>query len=71
MSALPENQNTTADVELEKVQRGFSSNGTNRVLSSETLIALEELGGVLQSIRRRMKAEGYEIVNGVVQKIAA
>ncbi len=70
MNTLPENQNNNTDVELEKAQRGFSSNGTNRVLSSETIVALEELGGVLRSIRRRMKAEGYEIVNGVVQKIA-
>lgn len=71
MNSLPENQNNTPDVELEKAQPGFSSNGTNRVLSSETIVALEELGNVLRPIRRRMKAEGYEIVNGVVQKIAA
>lgn len=70
MNTLPENQNNNADVGLEKAQHGFSGNGTNRVLSSETIVALEELGGILRSIRRRMKTEGYEIVNGVVQKIA-
>jgi len=37
-------------------------------LSKETLDALEELGVVIKSIRTRMYNEGYEIVDGVVQK---
>ncbi len=37
-------------------------------LSKETLDALEELGEVIKSIRTRMYNEGYEIVDGVVQK---
>lgn len=37
-------------------------------LSKETLVALEELGVVIKSIRTRMYNEGYNIVNGVVQK---
>ena len=41
---------------------------TNPTLSRDTLEALEELGAVLKSIRRRMYTEGYEVVNGVVQK---
>ncbi len=38
--------------------------------SKDTREALEELGNVLKSIRRRMYAEGFEIVNGVVVKRA-
>lgn len=37
-------------------------------LSNETLDALEELGAVIKSIRTRMYNEGYEIVDGGVQK---
>ncbi len=37
-------------------------------LSKETLDALEELGAVIKSVRTRMYNEGYEIVDGVVQK---
>lgn len=39
------------------------------ILSGDTLDALEELGGVLKAIRKRMYAEGYEIINGNVRKI--
>jgi hypothetical protein len=38
-------------------------------LSEDTLIALEELGEVLKQIHRRMKSEGYEIVDGVIRKV--
>lgn len=38
------------------------------LLSIKTLEALEGLGDVLQGIHRRMKREGYEIVDGCVQK---
>ena len=41
---------------------------SNPKLSKETLNALEELGAVIKSIRTRMYNEGYEIVDGVVQK---
>lgn len=43
--------------------------GFNQPLSEETLNALEELGDVLRSIRKRMLSEGYDIVNGKVCKI--
>ena len=39
-----------------------------KVLTSKTLEALEELGNVLIGIHSRMKREGYEIVDGCVQK---
>ena len=42
--------------------------GSSLKLSNVTLDALEELGLVIKSIRRRMYDEGYEILNGVVQK---
>ena len=38
-------------------------------LSRETLNALEELGDVLKSIHKRMVSEGYEIIDGVAQKV--
>ena len=38
------------------------------VFSKDTLGALEELGSLLKSIRRRMYTEGFEIVNGAVVK---
>lgn len=40
--------------------------GSNPTLSQDSLNALEELGDVLKSIRRRMYSEGYEILDGVV-----
>lgn len=40
------------------------------VFSKETLVALDELGLVLRQIRRRMRDEGYAIVDGKVVKIA-
>ena len=39
-----------------------------KVLSVKTLEVLEGLGDVLQGIHKRMEREGYEIVNGCVQK---
>lgn len=38
-------------------------------LSSDTLDAMEELGGVLKTIFLRMKREGYAIVDGKIVKI--
>lgn len=46
-----------------------TSNGSNAVLSEDTLDALEELGGILKTIYIRMKKEGYDIVDGEVVKI--
>lgn len=40
--------------------------GSSQKLSKDTLKALEELGDVLKTIHRRMSADGFEIVNGVV-----
>ena len=40
--------------------------GSSPTLSQDSLNALEELGDVLKSIRRRMYHEGYEILDGVV-----
>lgn len=39
------------------------------ILPKETLNSLEELGDILRKIHRRMVSEGYEIVNGNVQKM--
>jgi hypothetical protein len=41
----------------------------NSTLSKETIDALEELGGVLKGIHKRMLSEGYEIKNGCIIKI--
>ncbi len=38
--------------------------------SRETLDALEELGKILQCVRKEMIEDGYEIVEGVVRKVA-
>jgi len=40
--------------------------GLSPKLLKETLNALEELGEVIKSIRRRMYTEGFEVVNGIV-----
>lgn len=42
--------------------------GSNPRLSKDTIEALEGLGNVLKTIHRRMRAEGFEIVKGVVVK---
>ncbi len=47
------------------------SNSSNKILSKETLEALEELGDVLRVIHKRIVFEGYEIVNGVIRKKTA
>jgi hypothetical protein len=38
--------------------------------SRDTLDALEELGKILQCVRKEMIEDGYEIVDGVVRKVA-
>lgn len=43
--------------------------GFNQPLSEDTLDALEELGNVLRSIRKRMISEGYDIIDGKICKI--
>lgn len=47
---------------------GEASQGLAPRLSKDALDALGELGAVIKSIRTRMYNEGYEIVDGVVQK---
>lgn len=78
MNKLHKGQYDTPKFEPNEGQRGLlcSNNVSLRcpslssspVLSKDTLIALEELGDVLKSIRKRMYAEGYELVDGVVRK---
>lgn len=43
--------------------------GVSTNLSKDTLEALEGLGEVLKDVHKRMIAEGYEIKNGIVQKV--
>jgi len=38
--------------------------------SRDTLDALEELGKILQCVRKEMIEDGYEIVDGVIRKVA-
>lgn len=40
-------------------------------ISKETLTALEELGDILKRIHQRMTFEGYEIVEGSIQKTSS
>lgn len=65
-------------IEPVKAQCGFLSNSTtpsspsllvSMSLPSETINALEELGGALRAIHKRMVTEGYELVDGVIRKI--
>lgn len=37
-------------------------------LSKDTLNALRELGDILKPIRKRMLSQGYEVINGRIQK---
>lgn len=39
--------------------------------SRDTLDALEELGKILQCVRKEMIEEGFEIVDGIARKVAA
>ena len=43
--------------------------GDKEVFSNETFEALQELGNILRGIRRKMIAQGYDIIDGVVCKI--
>jgi hypothetical protein len=45
--------------------------GSNSALSRETQEALEDLGEVLKSIKKRMYNEGYQVIDGMVRKIEA
>lgn len=79
MSKLHESEYDPYRFEPDEGQRGLlcSNNESlsrcpslrsNPKLSKETLESLEELGSVLRYIRKRMYAEGFEIVNGVLMK---
>lgn len=78
MNELHKSQHGVRGFEPNEGQRGLlcsnkaplrcPSLSSSSTLSKDTIEALEELGGVLLSIRKRMYAEGYEIINGVVQK---
>jgi hypothetical protein len=46
----------------------MSENRHEFLFSQETIDAVVELGGVLTVIRKRMLAEGYNIVDGQVKK---
>lgn len=81
MNELHGKPNNGIIIEPEKGQRGFlCSNkepfrcpfvGSNSAFTKETLEALEDLGEVLKSIKKRMYNEGYQVVDGVVRKIEA
>lgn len=78
MNELHKGQYDASEFEPNEGQRGLlcsnkaslrcPSLSSSPTLSKDTLRALEELGDVLKSIRKRMYAEGYELVNGVVRK---
>lgn len=78
MSELHRSQYDASEFEPNEGQRGLlcsnkaslrcPSLSLSSTLSKDTIEALEELGSVLLSIRKRMHTEGYEIINGVVQK---
>ncbi len=52
-----------------RASRRCPSLSSSQPFSKETLDALEELGDVLRGIRRRMITEGYELVDGHIQKV--
>ena len=52
-----------------RASRRCPSLSSSQPFSKKTLDALEELGDVLRGIRRRMIAEGYELVDGHIQKV--
>ncbi|TAN36362.1 hypothetical protein EPN27_01810 [Patescibacteria group bacterium] len=78
MNELHKGQYDASKFEPNEGQRGLlcsnkaslrcPSLSSSSTLSKDTLSALEELGDVLKSIRKRMYTEGYEIVDGVVRK---
>lgn len=67
MKQPAENPRPSAPLAPIVLERGFL-HGDNAKLSKETLSALEDLGDVLKSIRKRMLAEGYEIRDGAMCK---
>jgi len=81
MNELHTSQYDASNLEHNEGQRGLlcsnkaslrcPSLGSSAVLSKDTLDALEELGGVLRQIRKRMLSEGYEIVDGKIRKQTA
>lgn len=81
MSSLHKSQNDAPELEPNEGQRGLlcsnkaslrcPSLSSSSALSKDTLDALEELGDVLRSIHHRMIAEGYEIVDGHIQKVTS
>lgn len=69
MSKLHESLNNAPQPQPSKEQDQLLCEGPKHLLSKDTLDALEELGGVLRNIHRRMVLEGYEIVDGNIRKI--
>lgn len=67
MSKPHKNQCGTQKLEPNEGRIGLLCNGPT--LSKDTLSALEELGDILRGIHKRMISEGYEIVDGRIQKI--
>lgn len=80
MNELHKGQYGVTELEPNEGQRGLlcsnkaslrcPSLSSSSPLSKETLSALEELGGVLRDIHKRMVSEGYEIIGGVIRKKA-
>lgn len=78
MNELHKGQYDAPEFEPNEGQRGLlcsnkaslccPSLSLSSILSKTTIDALEELGGVLGNIHKRMISEGYEIVDGVIRK---
>ena len=79
MSLLHKSQNDAPELEPNEGQRGLlcsnkaslrcPSLSSSSKLSQDTLDALEELGDVLLGIHKRMISEGYELIDGHIQKM--
>lgn len=79
MNKLHKSQYDAPEFEPNEGQRGLlcsnkaslrcPSLSSNVILSKDTLNALEELGNILRSVHKRMTSEGYELVDGNIQKM--
>ncbi len=59
---------TLSKVDSETVDKSSEKRAKGYILSDETFRALTDLGDILRSIHQDMIDEGYEFVDGTIQK---
>ncbi len=78
MNKLHRNLNNDAIFVPKEGQRGFLCSNKESLrcpslclresLNKETIESLEELGGILKNIHKRMVSEGYQLIDGTICK---